>query len=240
VANVSNGGNSSQTNNTNLGTLNLTGSTTINTGAITVGANQANGTVQYASGTTNPTLKIRGTDGVSAATSMLVGQGGGNGNGYTTTSTVNLVTGVTGTSTLDALVGTLTIGHCNRGSTASGNGGTVNGTFTMGAGTLTVDTMVLGSTTTFGNTGNSQTVNGTFTTGAGGVVKVTTLQLVNQINTTGTVKLNATFNLNGGADLHATTIGPGSTPLEPSPAPSTGTTAPSIIWRAPISPSALE
>jgi len=135
---------------------------------------------------------MRGADGVSAAATMLIGGiTGSSGDG-----TVDLTSGVTG-STLNALVGTLTIGFKNIGpgpspSTASGN-------FAMGAGLLDADTIVIGKDKEYGSGG---TAAGTLSVN-GGTVKVRTLKLGDKF---GSNTMRGTFNLDGGAILNAGTV----------------------------------
>ncbi len=76
------------------GTLTLGTTATINADTITLGANLAKGTINYASGTTNPMLTLRGsTGGSSRVTNLVIGQSAGFTN--TESSTVDLTTNVT-------------------------------------------------------------------------------------------------------------------------------------------------
>ncbi len=134
----------------------------------------------------NPSLKIRATD-KSGRASWSVGTNIGNAS-VTGTALVDLVTGVTGTSSLDALISTLTVGQ------KTGTG-TLNATFTMGGGTLDATSIILGTINAVG------TLNSTFTL-SGGTVKTTTLTYGTRSNGT----LTPVFNLNNGGTLAAQTI----------------------------------
>ena len=96
--------------------------------------------MQFRAGLTNPTLVIRGLDGVSPATAWAAG---GNTNFGTTkfVSSVDLSGGTT-----DAQVSTLTIAVASAAGTA-GRGGTIQSSFTMGAGTLAADSITVGRIT---------------------------------------------------------------------------------------------
>jgi autotransporter-associated beta strand protein len=206
VGNSAGGANNASTS-LNYGTVNLgTTDTTINANTITLGNNKAQGSVQYASGggATDPELTLRGSDGTSRVTTITIGVNGTN--EYATNSTWNLASNVSGTSQLDAMIDTLVVGESNR-TAGTATSASVTGNFLMGGGTLDATTIVLGRTVT-----NTRMLNttGTFTTGAGGTVKVGTLTIGDK-NATENKTVIATFNLNGGADLHATTIQAGNT-----------------------------
>jgi autotransporter-associated beta strand protein len=180
------------------GSLTLGATTTINAGTITLGASRATGTIQYSSAT-NPTLTLRGSDGSSAVTTMSIGDSGAASNPGTFSSLVDLTTGVSGTSTIDALVTTLTIGKWSRNTT---NAIITTGELRMGGGTLTANTINLGvvsNTSNGGNTTGSLTV-------SGGTVRVTDLVLGSQ---TGIAPVSGVFNLNSSANLYAQNIKPG-------------------------------
>ncbi len=200
VGNVNNGGLNDGVMSTN--SVHLGATATINANAITVGGNRkAQGTVGYAvgSGITNAAVTLRGSDGSSRVTSMTIGSSLIT-DSYAANSSWNMVNNIAGTSTLDAMIGSLTIGEATRTVTGA-TSATVTGTFLMGAGTLDATTMVLGKT----NTGNMNAA-GTFTTATGGTVKVGTLTLGDKNYTANGNTVTGTFNLNGGANLYATTI----------------------------------
>jgi autotransporter-associated beta strand protein len=194
----------------NTGTLTLGQTADINANTITVGTTRATGTIQYGT-VTAPTLTLRGSDGIGAVTTMTIGSGTSTAS-TVYVSTVNLTGGVTGsTSTaLDAKITTLNIGYVTA---TSGQSGGYTGSLLMGNGTLDADTIYLGRNVTTG--GASAQANGTLTV-TGGTVKAKNLYLGDQQSSTATSTVSGTFNLNGGANLYAQTIGKG---------PGTGTQA---------------
>ncbi len=191
----------------NAGTLKLGKTTGINTGTLMIGANyRSNGTLQYPSGTTNPTLTLRGTDGVARVTSLLIGDN--NGPTVATSGTVDLTTNVTGVSTLDARIDTAVVGRNSRTSSAGGNFIQVAGSFSMGAGTLDVTALTIGQVLAgFINGGTTSSASGTLTVG-GGTVKVATLSLGDHLSAANANSgpCAGTFNLNSGSTLAAQTI----------------------------------
>ena len=192
----------------NVGLLNLGQSNGINASTINIGANHGQATFRFQSGLgANPSLTIRATDGTSRATMTLAQSGSNPGSA----STVDLVTGVTGSSVLDASLGSLTIGLANRGSTQT-TISNITGNFTMGGGTLNATSIILAQVTAGSGSSSATglTNSGTFTTGSG-TVKTSTLTLGDQNSTVaGTLAfgITATFNHNGGT-LQAATIKPG-------------------------------
>ena len=186
----------------NSGTLTLGTTATISANSVSLGTNQSQGTINYA-GAVNPVLTIRASNGASALPNMTIGTTSGY--GLTLTSLVDLVGGVTGTSTLDALVTNLVVGLNGRNSGGS-TSAILTGGLVMGGGTLTSGTITLGRTTSAGGT---VPPSGTpVTTGSlsvfGGTVNVDTLVLGDQNWNLGTV--NAVFRLAGGGTLNAGTI----------------------------------
>jgi fibronectin-binding autotransporter adhesin len=185
------------------GTLTLGTTTTLFANTITLGAAQSQGTINVAAGTVSPVLTIRASNGTSALPNMTIGTTSGY--GLTLTSLVDLVGGVTGTSTLDALVTNLVVGLNGRNS-----GGTTSAILTgglvMGGGTLTSGTITLGRTTSAGGTvppSGTPVTTGSLSV-SGGTVNVDTLFLGDQNWNLGTV--NAVFRLAGGGTLNAGTI----------------------------------
>ena len=182
------------------GNLYLGRNTTINADILNVGLTRDNGLIQFAASTTNPLLVLRAADGVSRANVTI----GSRGSSYfsTTSGSVDLMTNVSASSRLDALLGTLQIANEGYCTTASD---LLNGNLVMGNGTLDATAISIGlkSSSTSQSLG---IVNGTFTQN-NGAVKVAQLTLGDK--TTGnTGTLNATYNLNGGV-LSAQTIQPG-------------------------------
>ncbi|HEX7260543.1 MAG TPA: autotransporter-associated beta strand repeat-containing protein, partial [Luteolibacter sp.] len=210
TASAFNVGNTSGSLNTSVdtGTVNLGATTTINADTVTIGSNRSAGTVKYASGN-NVALTLRGTNGTDRVANMTVGAAGGPAIAGQV-GTVDLTTNVTGTSTLDAMIGTLTIGSNTRASNAAGNTIITTGTFTMGGGTLDATTIILGQNLAgYVTTGTTSSTTGTMTVG-GGTVKVGSLYLADQqVSLAVAAPITSTFNLNGGGNLYATTIAKG-------------------------------
>jgi fibronectin-binding autotransporter adhesin len=186
----------------NSGTLTLGTTATISANSVSLGTNQSQGTMNYA-GAVNPLLTIRASNGTGALPNMTIGTTAGY--GLTLTSLVDLVGGVTGTSTLDALVTNIVVGLNGRNS-----GGTTSAILTgglvMGGGTLTSGTITLGRTTSAGGTvppSGTPVTTGSLSV-SGGTVNVDTLFLGDQNWNLGTV--NAVFRLDGGGTLNAGTI----------------------------------
>jgi len=176
-------------------TLNLGQATILNANTINVGTNGAQSgtsTLLLPSLYANPTVQIRGASGGSSRANLTVGYktasdyAGGSG-------VVNLA--ATG-STLDAMIGTLTLGKHDSGAGNFNNA--TSGTFTFNAGTLDATSIVMAAAATV----NIKTADGTLTTN-GGTIKVGTLTMVQD---SGGPMGTATVNLNSGATLSATTI----------------------------------
>ena len=182
---------------TSTGTIHLGQSNTINATTFNVGSvGRATATLDFATGLAiNPSLKIRGTTGGSSRADIVIASTAGNRANPSPTAKIDLTTGVTGTSALDAMVGTLMIGRSTRTSTSSQD---ATGSFIMGGGTLDATTVVLGQDTAGGSSG---TQTGTLSLN-GGTVKVATLTIGNK-NGGNTVIGN--LNLNSGI-LRATTV----------------------------------
>jgi autotransporter-associated beta strand protein len=197
---------SSQNNTVNTGTVSLGTTNTINADTITVGGSRGAGTLQYAS-VNNPTLTIFGSNGTGRAATVNVGISVGP-NVSNQQGTVDLISNVSGTSTLNALIGTLDIGVNSRGADAGVNPLNIAGTFAMGGGTLDATNIYIGQNLAgFTTSGTTSTTTGTFTVSAG-TVKVSNLYLADQ-QVSATDPITATFNLNSGATLQATFIGNG-------------------------------
>ena len=182
-----------------LGNVNI-----INASTFQIGNVVNEGTVQFSSGRVSPTLTLRGTSGGSSRiTNMYVGLRNSpwlhNGVG-----TFDLVTGVTGTSTLDALITTLYIGLYQR----NDNGGLLTATLTMGGGTLDATTINLGVRNSSINNA-SGTVTSTLTVN-GGTLKVTTLTSGNYASGNQVGTMTSTVNLNSNATMRAQSLQVGS------------------------------
>jgi len=180
----------------NTGTLNLGLHTVINADSINVGTSgRDNGTVQYGSSKTNPTLKIRGTTGLDTARSDITIGEHVSGWGTSMTAKIDLTSNATG-GTLDAKIGILSVGNYSRGpynETAS---------FLMGTGTLDATAITLG-TMSDNNGDKGATLTSVFSV-SGGIVKVQTLTLGTHTDVND--NLVSTFTLTSGAVLNAQTI----------------------------------
>ncbi|MFM0298835.1 autotransporter-associated beta strand repeat-containing protein [Paraburkholderia sediminicola] len=176
---------------TNAGTVLLGQSNMINADQITIGNNQASGTLAFQSGSNGGTLVLRGTDGSSPVGTWNIAVGvssnytGNNG-------TVDLSRG-----SLDAKIGNLLIGSAGYGSQSA------IGSLSMGAGTLNATSVTLGQRSSTVGAGAAQ---GTLTI-AGGTVLTQSLTLGDFSGTTGSA--TGTVNLNSGATLRALSIQPG-------------------------------
>jgi len=195
-----------RTNTINAGTVTVgwytAGTTTINTGLVylgqvntinadtlVIGPDKTFGRVRFQS-LTSPTLTIRGTNGVSRATRLIIGTGASNVNpAY---GLLDLTNSVSGTSTLDALITDVIIGLSTRN---SGGGKLEEGAFIMGGGLLDATRIILGTNTVGGTTGGASgllSLNG-------GTIKVQTLTLA--ANVGGSVPVTGQFDLNSGTLL---------------------------------------
>lgn len=181
------GGGNSDGNNGNTARLHLGTVNNFNTTTFRVGAFNAGGVIDFQSGLTNPSLKLRGTDGVSASTTWTIGEtssGSRRGEGV-----VNLTGG-----TLDALVTTLRMGRHIAGANLNDTS-----TLTMPGGTLVAGTITMAEKTG----GGTPTLTTTFNQG-GGTVSTNTLTL--GLGTgDAAARLLPTYNLSGGT-LFAATI----------------------------------
>ena len=184
----------------NTGIVHLGQTNTINATTFTVGVGKSISTLDFQSGLTNPTLKIRGTGGTDNDRANII-VGTNDSGAASNTATFDLVTGVTG-STLDAMVGTLLIGQNTRNN--AGVGRESYGTFTMGLGNLNATTIVIGqqAAVTAGNL--SGLASGTLNL-YGGTITATTLTLGNKLSGTAAQTITSNFNLYSGT-LNATTI----------------------------------
>jgi len=111
----------------------------LNVGYVAMSASRADSLLQFAPGTTSPTLVIRGTDGAGPVGTWLVGSLGqfNSASRKSFTATVDLSSGTT-----DAAVNWLVIGQANCSGAA--RGGSMRSSFTMGAGTLATGSITVG------------------------------------------------------------------------------------------------
>jgi autotransporter-associated beta strand protein len=161
------------------------------TASLQVGGFNAGGVIDFQTGLTSPSLKLRGVDGASALAAWKIGEtssGTRNGQG-----SVNLTGG-----SLDALVTDLTIGrHISNANLAD------TSSLTMPGGTLTATTILLGEKTGTGTPVITASLNQ-----GGGVVKVTTLTFGKDAAGGATPDFRSSYNLSGGT-LSAATINTG-------------------------------
>lgn len=184
----------------NIGIVHLGQTNTINATTFTVGVGKSISTLDFQSGLTNPTLKIRGTGGTDNDRANII-VGTNDSGAAANTATFDLVAGATG-GTLDAMVGTLLIGQNTRNN--AGLGRESFGTFTMGLGNLNATTIIIGqqAAVTAGNLSGAAT--GTLNL-YGGTITATTLTLGNKLSGTAAQTITSNFNLYSGT-LNATTI----------------------------------
>jgi autotransporter-associated beta strand protein len=182
------GGGNSLGNNGNTARLHLGTVNNLNTATFRVGAFNAGGVVDFQSGLTTPSLKLRGTDGVSATSTWTIGEtssGTRRGEGV-----VNLTGG-----SLDALVTNLAIGRHLAGANLADTS-----SLTMPAGSLTASTILLGEKTGTGTPVITASLNQ-----GGGTVKVSTLTFGKDAGGGATPDFRSSYNLAGGT-LNAGTI----------------------------------
>lgn len=194
VSPVSSGNSSPNTGIVHLGLTN-----TINANTFTVGVGKATSLLDFQN-LTSPTLKIRGTAGTDAARAAVTV--GVNDSGVVAgNATVDLTSGGTVTSTLDAMISTLMIGQNTRNLTA---GFASTGTFIMGLGTMNATTIVIGQQNAVTGSNSTGAATGTLSLN-GGTITATTLTLANKLATATAQAITSNFNLYSGT-LNATTI----------------------------------
>ncbi|MEZ0257851.1 MAG: beta strand repeat-containing protein, partial [Chthoniobacter sp.] len=181
----------------NSGTVHLGQTNTINATTFLVGNQKTVALLDFQSGLTAPTLKIRGTGGTDTDRANIT-IGTNNSGVSPTTATFDLTGG-----TVDAMVGTMIIGQNARQATALGLPTT--GTFTMGLGTLNATSITIGQqqTLTGGNT-FSGPATGTLNLNGGNII-TTTLTLADKGAAATAQTITSNLNLNSGT-LAATTI----------------------------------
>ena len=184
------GGGNSLGNNGNTARLRLGTTNTLNAGTFQLGGFNAGGVVQFFSGLTNPSLKLRGTDGTSPLSAWVIGEtssGSRRGEG---------VVDLTGGS-LDAVVTDIRMGR----HIASANNNDTS-SMTMPAGTLTAATLAMAVKANGGTPRLTSTFNQ-----SGGDVSIGAITLGDGGGTAAAILL-PTYNLTGGS-LAATTIAAG-------------------------------
>ena len=174
----------------NTGTVHLGKTNVIQANTIQLGMVNNTGVMQFRAGVANPTLTLRGTTGgLARVTTLILGEHQTPW-ANTAVGTLDLTTGITGTSWFDARVDTLYVGM-KRG--RNDNGGDANGTLQMGLGTLDANTVFVLHRTN----GGGGTARGTLSLN-GGTLLARSLTLGYN---TGGGAATATVNLNGGSTL---------------------------------------
>lgn len=172
-------------------TVQLGATTEIRAHIFKVGSANATGALTFQTGLSSPTVRMRGTDGVSAMGDWVIGDTNTSGGTRSGQGIVNIANG-----TLDALVGNLTIGRNEDSTTAS------TSSLTISDGSLVADAIRLSD-----KSGSSTASLTAVLNQLGGSVAVTNLTLGS--NVLGNSTLNATYNLSGGT-LSASVIQAGS------------------------------
>ena len=159
------------------------------------------GTLQFASGSVNPTLTIYGAGGAGNRTEVTVGNTGNSSYSQYATGTIDLVTGVTGNSVLTAYVDQMILGYHGW----YNNGHPSSGMLNMGGGTLDANSIILGDFT--GGTVGGGNATGTLSLNGGTVLAGQISLGVLAAGTSGTS--GGTLNLNSGL-VSASAIASGS------------------------------
>ncbi len=189
-------------------TVNLGTNNTLDVGTITLGNGRGGGTVQFASGITNGTLRIAGATGGSSTATLNLGS-------HDSTSASDKPVDVIDTTpgTLNAQLGSVTIAKLATPSTLAANRGvTMTSSLKMGAGTLTASSMTIcvinNSSSGAGTFVYNATNTGLFSITNGGTANITNLTLANNnfTNFSSASLLSATARLDNGSTLNATTI----------------------------------
>lgn len=176
----------------NVGTLRLGTDNTINSGTIQIGGFNGRGIINFNTGLTTPTLKLRGVDGSSAMTNLNLGLTssgtragtgvldltGGSLDAIATNIVIgNNTTNVTDNSALTMPTGTVVATNLKIG-TVSGAGtpnGVLNNAFNQGGGTVTATTLTFGENTNTNVTPQTPTFNASYNL-AGGTLRAGTIQ----------------------------------------------------------------
>ena len=207
---ASNGSYDEVTTNVSTGLVYLGQTNVINASTVEVAYNNfrssANGTLEFAPGSVNPTLGLYGIGGPGSRAEVTVGFIGASSYSQFATGTIDLVAGVTGTSVLTGYVDPMILGFHDY----NNNGHPATGIFNMGGGTLDANSISIGDLGAGTVAGGNAT--GTFSLNGGAV-------LAGQINlgvftaTAGTA--GGTFNLNSGlVSAAAISSGSGSSRLQ--------------------------
>ncbi|MES2658956.1 MAG: autotransporter-associated beta strand repeat-containing protein [Verrucomicrobiota bacterium] len=180
--------------NPQTGKIHLGQTNTINAALLHIGGLAGNGTLDFQSGLTAPTLKIRGVGGTDAdRASVIIGSS----SGFAAVGS----TFAMGTGVLDAKISSMLIGESTR---AANNPPVTAGTFTMSAGSLDATSITVGKNIagSGGNAGGTGTFNQN-----GGSVTAGTLTIANRV-AAGTSGVFGNYNFNSGT-LNVSTINTG-------------------------------
>jgi autotransporter-associated beta strand protein len=170
----------------------------LNVGSVAMSPSRADSLLQFAPGTMSPTLVLRGTDGSGPTGTWLVGslsqRNGASRKAFT--ATVDLSSGTT-----DAAVNWLVIGQAN--CTATGRGGSMLSSFTMGAGTLATGSITVGRILGSGTNGVAGAFSGLGTLSIANPAAVVTATTVSVAENTFTGTGSATKTVSGTIALSA-------------------------------------
>lgn len=185
-----------------VSTLNLGRNNTLNTGTISIASSlsRASGVMQFGPAVTGAkSMVIRGATGGSSTANMNVAAG----NSFQVSDVDNGTFDVSA-GTLDALFGTVTLARAS--TNANTRGTTVNGTFKMGVGTMSANSVILGTVDGTG-TGSTEIATALLDIGGGGTANISNLTFATSSLAAGnTVTVNSQVNIGGGATLNAATI----------------------------------
>ena len=170
----------------------------LNVGSVAMSPSRGDSLLQFAPGTTSPTLVLRGTNGSGPVGTWSVGtvsqRNGASRKAFT--ATVDLSSGTT-----DAAVNWLVIGQAN--CTSTGRGGSMLSRFTMGAGTLTTGSITVGRILGSGTNGVSGAFSGLGTLSIANPAALVTATTVSVAENTFTGTGSATKTVSGTIALSA-------------------------------------
>ena len=163
---------------------------TINTIYLRVGGDKAlnGGAMRFRSGLINPTLKLRGTNGLDGMPLLTIGDNWDTATGVKSTGVVDLSGG-----TVDASVDTLHVARTFNNGSSTSSSGSGDGTLTFTAGTMTVDNVYLGCQ----GRNNRGTGTGVINVGGNATLVVGTLYIANDRGTELGTGIG-TLNIDGG------------------------------------------
>lgn len=188
------------TNGQNVANVYLGKTNTINATSILIGNYKSRVQFQYAAGVTDGSLRIRGTDGTSRATVVV-------GKGQSGAVNTNVVMDVSAGS-LDALIGTLTIGQNDNSGVQKSD---TLSSLVMSTGTLDANTIILGLLSN-NSTDATYRGSGTLTLNGTGTIIANLINFSHRTNATAAGMSDGILNLRGGGTLQAATIQRGASP----------------------------